>query len=67
MSNTAIQDRFTHLDVSKQRKHQLRKRANGKCELCTKKAVKWNLCGEHVNKAKKRYRCLSVAKEKMEK
>lgn len=67
MSNSPIQDKFTKLKVSKQRRYQLRNRQNGKCEICAKNAVKWNLCNEHVNKAKKRYRCLTVAKERMEK
>lgn len=61
-----IQDRFTKLNVSKQRKWQLRQKAKGKCELCQNDAV-GTLCAKHRAKVKKRYRCLTMAKERMEK
>lgn len=63
-----IQDRFTKLPVSKQRKYQLRNQAKGNCEKCACKAVNGGvLCAKHRAKAKKRYRCLTAAKETMEK
>lgn len=62
-----IQDRFTKLPVSKQRKWQLRQKAKGKCEKCKCDAVDGILCNKHRAKAKKRYRCLTAAKETMEK
>ena len=66
MSNAPIQDRFTKLKVSKQRKYQLRQRAKGKCEKCSRDAEDV-LCDFHKQKAKKRYRCLTAAKQNMEK
>jgi hypothetical protein len=43
-----IQDRFTHLNVSKQRKYQMRQQARGRCELCSSPIEKWGLCRKHL-------------------
>jgi len=43
-----IKDRFTKLKVSKQRKWQLRQRANGRCEICPEEIEKWGLCAKHL-------------------
>ena len=66
MSNSPIQDKFTKLKGSKQRRYQLRQRAKGKCDKCNRDADGVH-CEFHKQKAKKRYRCLTVAKERMEK
>lgn len=45
-----IQDQFTNLDISKQRKYQLRKRARGLCIICPRKLAKdnANFCSVHL-------------------
>ena len=68
MSNSPIQDKFTKLKVSKQRRYQIRQRERGKCEKCNRKTEGGKtMCNYHREMAKKRYRCLTVAKERMEK
>lgn len=42
-----IIDEFTHLPVSRQRKHQLRKEKLGICSICTKPATSGNFCEVH--------------------
>ncbi len=47
-----IQDKFTKLHISRQRKYQLRKKAAGLCTRCGKrKLVSPNLCGECLRKS----------------
>ena len=42
-----IKDKFTNLNVSRQRKYQLRKTAEGNCWKCGKEAGTWGLCKPH--------------------
>lgn len=44
-----IQDKFTNLPISKQRRYQLRKRARGLCMICTRKLADGNanFCSKH--------------------
>ncbi len=69
-----ISDKFTKMDISRQRKYQLRKKAANLCEQCPKKSVQWGLCKTHVlkkrqerrklKKCKKAYDCLTARMEK---
>lgn len=49
-----IQDEFTDLPVSKQRKWQLRKRRSGQCVVCGKKSVTKTHCEVHAQKDRER-------------
>lgn len=49
-----IQDRFSALDVSRQRKYQLRQEAAGLCRLCGQKAKEGSkLCPTHAEEHKR--------------
>jgi hypothetical protein len=55
--NTPIQDRFTHLQISRQRKWQLGKQAAGLCTECGKPAVsRSSLCLKHLVAVRERER-----------
>lgn len=43
-----IIDEFTHLPVSRQRKHQLRKQKQGLCMICAAPAVNAFFCPAHL-------------------
>lgn len=43
-----IQDKYASLDVSRQRKYQLRQRDAGKCITCGKARVTTHHCAEHA-------------------
>jgi hypothetical protein len=51
MSRKRILDQFAHLDVSRQRKYQLRKAARHKCVICGKPEVMKGLCERHYKRA----------------
>lgn len=44
MSRVAIQDEFTNLSISRQRKYQLRMARDGRCTKCGQPAVSVSLC-----------------------
>jgi hypothetical protein len=46
-----ILDQFAHLDVSRQRKWQLRKKSQHKCLICGKPEVMKGLCEKHYKRA----------------
>jgi hypothetical protein len=46
-----ILDQFTHLDLKRQRKYQLRKAAAGLCMMCGKPEVMKGLCEKHYKQA----------------
>lgn len=60
-----IEDQFSGLNVSRQRKYQLRHAASGVCMLCTKPSVKSHLCESHyaeqLDRVKRRQAALRLA------
>jgi hypothetical protein len=52
----AIQDEFTHLKVSRQRKYQFRMKRDGKCTECGDPAVEGSRCLKHLVRARERKR-----------
>lgn len=66
---TPIQDEFTYLPISRQRKYQLRKKRDKRCTECGAPAVRGVRCLKHLVKArelqrkkrglKRRYKTLS--------
>jgi hypothetical protein len=48
----AIEDEFTHLNVSRQRKYQLRRQREGRCVQCGRPAVRGGRCLKHMIKAR---------------
>ncbi len=53
---TRIQDEFTRLSVSRQRKYQLRCRRDQRCAECGEPAKKGSRCLKHLVKARERQR-----------
>jgi len=51
-----IQDEFTHLDISRQRKYQLRMRRDHRCTECGEPARRGSRCLKHLVKARERQR-----------
>lgn len=51
-----IQDEFTNLPISRQRKYQLRMARDGRCTECGAKAIIGSRCVEHLIKARERQR-----------
>jgi hypothetical protein len=51
-----IQDEFTHLAISRQRKYQLRKQRQGRCTECGEPAAQGSRCLKHLVKARERQR-----------
>ena len=51
-----INDEFTHLPISRQRKYQLRMAQSGRCTECGAKAIAGSRCIEHLVKARERQR-----------
>ena len=51
-----IQDEFTDLPVSRQRKYQLRKQRDQRCTECGEPAVQGSRCLKHLVKARERQR-----------
>jgi len=73
MSRLPIQDEFTNLPISRQRKYQLRKQKAGLCAECGKPAASGSRCAYHliaareynrqINGSLKRYKAFSYAIE----
>ncbi len=56
MSRTPIQDEFTDLPISRQRKYQLRRQKAGLCTVCGEPAVSSSRCLHHLVKSRERLR-----------
>jgi hypothetical protein len=59
---TPIQDQFTDLPISRQRKYQLRKALQGRCTECGKPAKAGKRCVKHMVYARERQRVIHGAK-----
>ena len=53
---TSIQDEFTQLPISRQRKYQLRMQRDQRCTECGEPALKGSRCLKHLVKARERQR-----------
>jgi len=53
---TRIQDEFTNLPISRQRKYQLRMQRDCRCTECGEAAVQGSRCLKHLVKARERQR-----------
>ncbi len=51
-----IQDEFTNLPISRQRKYQLRMQRDGRCTECGDPVVEGSRCLKHLIKARERQR-----------
>ena len=51
-----IEDEYTHLRVSRQRKYQLRMKRDRRCTECGEPAVQGSRCLKHLVKARERQR-----------
>ena len=51
-----IQDEFTHLKISRQRKYQLRMNRDNRCTECGAPAVEGSRCLNHLVRARERQR-----------
>jgi hypothetical protein len=51
-----IQDEFTGLPISRQRKYQLRMQRDGRCTECGEPAIQGSRCLKHLVKARERQR-----------
>jgi hypothetical protein len=51
-----IQDEFTHLPISRQRKYQLRMQRDKRCSECGEPAAQGSRCVKHLVKARERQR-----------
>lgn len=54
--NTAIQDEFSALPISRQRKYQLRRARDGRCTQCGERVVAGKRCLKHLIEARERQR-----------
>jgi hypothetical protein len=52
----SIEDEFTHLPISRQRKYQLRMQRDQRCTECGESAVQASRCLKHLIKARERQR-----------
>ena len=52
----AIQDEFTHLPISRQRKYQLRMQRDRRCTICGEPAAMGSRCVKHLVQARERQR-----------
>jgi hypothetical protein len=52
----AIEDEFTHLPISRQRKYQLRMQRDNRCTECGAPAAQGSRCVRHLVKARERQR-----------
>ncbi len=52
----AIEDEFTHLKISRQRKYQLRMERDKKCTECGAPVIQGSRCLKHLVKARERQR-----------
>lgn len=53
---TRIQDEFTNLPISRQRKYQLRMQRDNRCTECGEAAAEGSRCLKHLVKARERQR-----------
>jgi len=53
---TRIEDEFTHLRISRQRKYQLRMQRDKRCTECGEPAAEGSRCLKHLIKARERQR-----------
>lgn len=53
---TRIQDEFTYLPISRQRKYQLRMQREKRCTECGRPAIQGSRCLKHLVKARERQR-----------
>ena len=53
---TRLDDEFTHLPISRQRKYQLRRERDGRCTQCGKPVVGGKRCLKHLIQARERQR-----------
>jgi hypothetical protein len=53
---TRIQDEFTDLPISRQRKYQMRMQRDGRCTECGEPAAEGSRCLKHLVKARERQR-----------
>jgi hypothetical protein len=60
----AIIDEFTHLNISRQRKYQLRKQRDARCIICGQRAVSSTFCLKHLSKNRERVRKLNNSKRR---
>ena len=51
-----IQDEFTGLPISRQRKYQMRMQRDGRCTECGEPAIQGSRCLKHLVKARERQR-----------
>jgi len=51
-----IQDEFTNMPISRQRKYQLRKQREGRCTECGEPAAQGSRCLKHLVKERERQR-----------
>ena len=51
-----IKDEFTHLNISRQRKYQLRMARDKRCTECGEPAIQGSRCLKHLVKARERQR-----------
>jgi len=51
-----IEDEYTHLRISRQRKYQLRMQRDSRCTECGEPAVQGSRCLKHLVKARERQR-----------
>ena len=54
--NRAIKDEFTFLNISRQRKYQLRMQRDSRCTECGAPAVEGSRCLKHLVRARERQR-----------
>ncbi len=54
--NSRISDEFTNLNISRQRKYQLRMQRDKRCTECGAPAAQGSRCLEHLVKARERQR-----------
>jgi hypothetical protein len=52
----AIQDEFSHLKISRQRKYQLRMKRDRRCTKCGEPAAQGSLCLKHMVQSRERQR-----------
>jgi hypothetical protein len=62
--NKRIQDEFTHLKISRQRKYQLRMLRDRRCTECGAPAVQGTRCLKHLIRARERQRSVRGLKRR---
>ena len=62
--NKRIEDEFTHLKISRQRKYQLRMLRDNRCTECGEPAVRGTRCLQHLIRARERQRSVRGLKRR---